>query len=136
MEHLPIFVYGTLKRGEERARCWPHAPTSVIPATTLGTLYDLGPYPALTEGSDTVAGELWFIELSALRETLRVLDEIECYGNADVDLYERRIVPCHDMEGNLFRAYTYFLADRTQLNSARRPAPDRRGLYSWNRNQR
>src|SRR5438093_3247250 len=48
-EALPVFVYGTLKRGEERARCWPRSPERVVPATTQGRLYDLGTYPALVQ---------------------------------------------------------------------------------------
>ena len=50
-----VFVYGTLKRGEARARLWPRKPQAVEPATVRGTLYDLGDYPALVPGDDTVA---------------------------------------------------------------------------------
>lgn len=55
--HLPIFVYGTLKRGEEREAMWPRWPVRVEAATTLGILYDIGPYPALAAGDDVVEGE-------------------------------------------------------------------------------
>jgi gamma-glutamylcyclotransferase (GGCT)/AIG2-like uncharacterized protein YtfP len=53
-----VFVYGTLQRGGVRERCWPRKPIYVEVARVRGALYDLGPYPALVEGSDFVAGEL------------------------------------------------------------------------------
>jgi gamma-glutamylcyclotransferase (GGCT)/AIG2-like uncharacterized protein YtfP len=47
---LPVFVYGTLKRGEVRAACWPREPVKVEEATVRGALFDLGDYPALVPG--------------------------------------------------------------------------------------
>ncbi len=132
-EHLPIFVYGTLKRGEVRARCWPRSAAHVVPATTQGWLYDLGPYPALIDGTDTVVGELWFVNESDLVETLRVLDEIECFGVDDVDLYVRVTITCASLAGETFRAYTYHFAHPQDLDSATRVAPDDDGLCRWPR---
>ena len=137
MNQLPaaVFVYGTLKRGEERAGCWPRIPRSVVPATVVARLFDLGPYPALLPGEsndqDIVLGELWRFDPADLAETLRVLDEVECYGVDDVDLYERRIVTCSTLTGETVDAHCYFLADPQQAQRSRRMPPDARGWCEW-----
>lgn len=130
-EVLPIFVYGTLKRGQIRERCWPHSPVRIETATTLGRLFDVGPYPALLPGSRLVAGELWFVAAEHLEETLRVLDEIECYGNDDVDLYVRRIVPCVTESGRTERAYVYHFADEAELLRYPETPASADGLCRW-----
>ncbi|MFK7736160.1 MAG: gamma-glutamylcyclotransferase [Pirellulaceae bacterium] len=75
MEH--VFVYGTLKAGQIRERNWPIAPLQICKAWTLGRLYDTGAYPALIDGEDRVAGQLWSFEDSKISQTLQVLDQIE-----------------------------------------------------------
>ena len=130
-EHLPVFVYGTLKRGEERSNRWPHPPVKVERATTSGRLRDLGPYPALVEGAGIVLGELWHLRLADLPETLRVLDEIECFGTENVDLYVRRIVSCRNDQGELYRAYTYFFADPQAIENAPFVEPNEHGVIDW-----
>jgi gamma-glutamylcyclotransferase (GGCT)/AIG2-like uncharacterized protein YtfP len=74
-----IFVYGTLKRGECRERCWPHAPRSVQPGFIRGQLVDLGPFPGLIAGDGWVRGEVWEIRAADLPATLETLDAIEGY---------------------------------------------------------
>ena len=128
-----IFVYGTLKRGKCRAGCWPCTPRLVEPASTLATLYDLGPYPALLAGSDRVLGEIWTFAAIDVAETLRVLDQIECFGQDDVDLYIRMVVPCNrEVEtGGSTPAYCYFLADAATVGSHQRVAPEPDGFCRW-----
>ena len=126
-----IFVYGTLKRGECRAKCWPHSPTEVVPASTFGTLFDLGRYPALLEGDDRVLGELWSFAADDIPDTLRVLDKIECYGQQEVDLYVRRVITCSTSSDKLVNAYCYFLADETAVTSSQRIAPSPTGFCEW-----
>jgi gamma-glutamylcyclotransferase (GGCT)/AIG2-like uncharacterized protein YtfP len=132
-ETLPIFVYGTLKRGEERAVCWPRPATHIEPAVTSGCLYDLGPYPAMTEGTCQILGELWFIAPEDMQITLRVLDEIECFGNEDVDLYVRKIVSCRILNGETVRAYTYFIANLHEVSTLPAIEPGNDGFCRWNR---
>jgi gamma-glutamylcyclotransferase (GGCT)/AIG2-like uncharacterized protein YtfP len=70
-----VFVYGTLRQGEERDinRLLP-APRWVGPACVPGVLYHLGAYPGLVLGAPgRVQGEVY--EISA--ELERQLDEIE-----------------------------------------------------------
>src|SRR5687768_17088800 len=51
-----VFVYGTLKQGDVRAHLWPRPPQSIEPAVIRGRMHDLGPYPALVDGGDPIAG--------------------------------------------------------------------------------
>ncbi|MCG8583082.1 MAG: gamma-glutamylcyclotransferase, partial [Pirellulales bacterium] len=110
-----VFVYGTLKQGECRAHCWPHRPMDVRAASIRGNLFDLGPYPALLEGGDRVLGECWMFVADQMRETLEVLDQIECFGQEGVDLYVRRIVRCRSSANAETDAHAYFLADSSAV---------------------
>jgi gamma-glutamylcyclotransferase (GGCT)/AIG2-like uncharacterized protein YtfP len=128
-----IFVYGTLKRGECRADCWPRDPLRIEPASTLGMLYDLGPYPALLSGASLVLGEIWTFAPEDIAETLRVLDEIECFSQGGVDLYVRNVVPCRvetDASAPI-SAHCYFLADASAVGSDQRIQVDPDGFSRW-----
>jgi gamma-glutamylcyclotransferase (GGCT)/AIG2-like uncharacterized protein YtfP len=127
-----VFVYGTLKRGQERERNWPRPPRRIEPAEIRGELYDLGPYPALLHGDDRVLGELWFLEPADLEATLRTLDEIECFGVEDVDLYVRETVECRTLaDGLIHSAHVYFLADPGHARIHRRVRPGADGFVEW-----
>lgn len=126
-----LFVYGTLKRDGSRAGRWPQPPVEVRAATLRAALYDLGPYPAIGAGDDSVAGELWFIAAEHMVQTLRVLDEIEGFGQGGTDLYTRRVVECRDEQGEAHRAYTYFYADEHWLLASKRIEPGEDGLCRW-----
>jgi gamma-glutamylcyclotransferase (GGCT)/AIG2-like uncharacterized protein YtfP len=131
--HLPIFVYGTLKRGEVRERMWPRGAVSIEEATARGRLYDLGTYPALVDGDDVIRGELWHVSAEDFQMTLDVLDAIECYGNDEVDLYVRRIIECRTLGGEPRRAYTYFFANPNELDGVPVVSPDADGFCRWSR---
>ena len=40
---------------------WPRPVVKIERATAQGRLYDLGAYPAMVEGADTIDGELWHV---------------------------------------------------------------------------
>lgn len=126
-----VFAYGTLKRGQERERFWPHSPLRITPARTRGVLYDLGPFPALTPGADWIRGECWELQPEHLAETLRVLDEEEGFEGQPTDLYRREVVECWDDAGNRFSAYAYFLADHGLIQRGIRMTPDATGECYW-----
>jgi len=129
-----VFVYGTLKRGQEREGCWPRKPLRVASAEMRGQLYDLGPYPALVPGTDRVLGELWFLAEADVAETLRVLDEVECYGIEDVDLYVRRVIECWTLDdGERHAAYVYFLADESHARKHSAVPTRADGFAEWTR---
>ena len=70
-----VFVYGTLRKGEERDinRLQP-SPVFISLGKISGTLYDLGSYPGVRLGGlNWVHGEIYQIT----PELLRQLDEIE-----------------------------------------------------------
>ena len=125
-----VFVYGTLMRGQCRERSWPRRPLSIEPAWTLGRLYDLGHYPALVEGTDRIAGELWNFAAEDIGETLRVLDRIECYCQRTDDLYRRLLIECTTVAGDLASAFTYCYA-RPLPDGARIVAANASGHCEW-----
>ena len=40
---------------------WPRPAVKIERTTSQGRLYDLGAYPAMVEGADTIDGELWHV---------------------------------------------------------------------------
>lgn len=85
-----VFVYGTLRRGQERDinRLQP-APIFISNSPILGTLYDLGSYPGVRLGGlNLVQGEVYQITL----ELERQLDEIEEVWPQQTGEYVRRQV--------------------------------------------
>ena len=131
-EVASVFVYGTLKRHGARHHLWPYPPVRIVPARVRGTLYDMGPFPALSlSGTDWVGGERWEIAPEDLAETLRMLDDVEGYANRPDDLYRRCIVDCHDEDGTVHSVYTYQFAQLERLLTARRIPPNESGLCSW-----
>jgi len=77
-----VFVYGTLMRGECRAKhIEPHRPTLWTTAQISGfQMLHLGEYPALIPSSDSaliVHGE--YVEVANLESMIRALDEVEWY---------------------------------------------------------
>ena len=98
-QHLSFFVYGTLRRGQRRQAMWPCEPLDVELATTQGQLFDLGPYPGLATGTDVVLGELWHVRAEDFAQTVQRLDQIEGFHQGGPDYYQRRVVPCHTLDG-------------------------------------
>ena len=85
-----VFVYGTLRRGEERDinRLNP-APIFIGNSSIFGTLYQLGSYPGVRlGGAQAVQGEVYQIT----PELERQLDVIESVSPQPTGEYERREV--------------------------------------------
>ena len=103
-----LFVYGSLKFGEiNHHRIFSGYDIKITSAWTYGMLYDLGYFPALTEGNNKVYGEL--IEFNNLEILVRV-DSLEGYRgeNSNFNLYDRmEIIVFTDK--NEFTAWTYIL---------------------------
>jgi gamma-glutamylcyclotransferase (GGCT)/AIG2-like uncharacterized protein YtfP len=121
-----IFAYGTLKRGGCREHVWPFRPLRIEQGFVRGTLFDLGPYPALTEGMDWIRGEIWRIAHRHWVDTLAVLDAEEGYGlSGEPDLYTRRAVPWHAAPGSAAMgvAQVYLWADQRLPSGAKRIVP-------------
>lgn len=133
LEHLPFFVYGTLKRGQVAVGRWPHPPQRVEPAFARGTLFDLGPYPVLAHGEDVILGELWHIAVEHMPDTAAALDRYEGCGGDETDLYMRRVTTVKLQDGSARKAYAYFIADPKTLNDAHRVTPNQEGICEWKR---
>jgi gamma-glutamylcyclotransferase (GGCT)/AIG2-like uncharacterized protein YtfP len=130
-----VFVYGTLQRGECRERMWPRTARRVETAYVDGTLYGLRDYPAMTPGNDKVRGEVWFFWPADMAETLKVLDQIEGFGQHGPDLYVRRIVECTLNKGATCKAYTYHYCRLSELSERQRILPDADGFCQWRRDR-
>ncbi|MBC8214921.1 MAG: gamma-glutamylcyclotransferase [Candidatus Marinimicrobia bacterium] len=105
-----LFVYGSLKFGEmNHDRIFGGFDIKVTPAWTYGKLYDLGCFPALTEGNNKVYGEL--IEFDNL-EILKKVDYLEGFKgvNHSHNYYERRMVDVF-VGDDTVKAWVYFLSD-------------------------
>lgn len=126
-----MFVYGTLKRGQSREMLWPHPPVSVEFATVRGTLFDLGPYPALLPGDDVVRGEAWHFDRRHVAPTLAVVDRIEGFDPSGESLYVREMVYCRTQAGNECRAYTYYYAHPIDPRENRRVRASAAGFCEW-----
>ena len=92
-----IFVYGTLKRGQQWAA--PLADQEFLTqAQTVADywMFDLGSYPGLVDAApklgDSIGGEVYRVD----DECRRILDEIEC---VDAGMYELREIALKDGDG-------------------------------------
>jgi gamma-glutamylcyclotransferase (GGCT)/AIG2-like uncharacterized protein YtfP len=126
-----FFVYGTLKRGQCREKCWPHPPLRVDPAVIRATLYDLGAYPGIVPGDGLARGEVWELRSEHLPATLRVLDSVEGFAERDDDLFVRRVVECTLDDGRTIDAWAYYYARVGALREADRLGEGVRGWSNW-----
>ena len=103
-----LFVYGSLKFSENNHnRIFSGYDIKITSAWTFGELYDLGYFPALTDGNNKVYGEL--IEFDNL-EILRRVDYLEGYRgeNSIFNFYDRRGIQIFT-DKNEVKAWVYFL---------------------------
>ena len=103
-----LFTYGTLKQGfGNHDRIFGGYDIKITPAWTYGKLYDLGYFPALTEGNNKVYGELIEFDNPAI---LKRVDYLEGYRgeNSNYNFYERRDIQVFT-DKNEVRAWAYFL---------------------------
>ncbi len=101
-----VFVYGLLMKGEPL-----HAHLAgaqfVARARVAGTLWSLGTYPGLTDGSGDARGELYRLDDPAT--ALDVLDDVEEYDPSDParSLYVRSIRRATTEAGAQLDAWVY-----------------------------
>jgi len=86
-DHVLLFVYGTLRRGEPNHSLLQKS--DFLGDTTLvGSLFDLGEYPALhLDGAGTVYGEVW----RTSDATIAALDDYEGVGQGLFDRVRVRL---------------------------------------------
>ena len=110
---LPLFVYGTLCRGmANHARCLAGRFERIVNAETEGQIYlvEAEEYPYLLPGKGTVKGELVFLSPSLFIESLAAIDHLEDFDRSDpgASLYLRQTCQARTIEGDDFRAWTYY----------------------------
>lgn len=114
IEHVPIFVYGTLMTGfanySKYIKPYPH---QAFPAITKGTLYHLPEgYPALliADGMGWIYGEIMIFPAECHAEVLAGLDELEEYfapGDSRNE-YERELIQVSRIDtAEICSAFTY-----------------------------
>jgi len=109
---LNVFVYGTLKEGRPLDRkVFADTRLSVIPATIVGSIFNLGPYPAIKlKGSDLVQGEVHEFHKDDIKDIIKTMDMIEGYNpkrEEKSNLYNRRVVTAKTKDGEEIEAYVY-----------------------------
>ena len=118
-----VFVYGTLMPGGTNHTCIADLVETAEPAELTADLYDLGPYPAVIEGSGRTQG--WLLRLQDMPEALRRMDQLEDYYGPDHpdNEYERKRVSVCTAQGEIREAYCYYYARVGELRSSAVPLP-------------
>lgn len=109
-DEVHVFVYGTLRRGEDNDinLLHPH-PRFVGPATVEGDLFDFGRHPGivLREGGPRVLGEVY----ACAPELIAALDDVELNYPERPGLYRQAFCEIDCAERTL-RCLVYELADQ------------------------
>jgi gamma-glutamylcyclotransferase (GGCT)/AIG2-like uncharacterized protein YtfP len=110
-----VFVYGTLKPGEENYRSYCAGKVvDTTEAIAQGKLFALPMgYPAMTPGDSPVRG---YVLSFAENTILTPLDELEDYHplrSPSQNLYNRQQIETHDLQGNFLTwAWVYLMTEK------------------------
>jgi gamma-glutamylcyclotransferase (GGCT)/AIG2-like uncharacterized protein YtfP len=112
-QRLPVFVYGTLRRGEKNhARYLGGRTVSELSGTVAGELFFVadGGYPYLRPGPGRVHGELLELAPQHYASTLAGLDALEEYDPLDEahSVYLRRSAQVRLADGSERLAWVYY----------------------------
>ena len=105
-----LFVYGTLMEGFHNRRLLSDIDfTSKRVKAKDVTLYDVGHFPALVDGTDTIEGELLEFSDEVFKEILPRLDRLEGYREDDKlnSLYLRMPIDL-EVDGQDVRSVAYW----------------------------
>ncbi len=104
-----IFVYGTLKRGQQRATTLADQELLIETSTVAEYwMFNLGSYPGLvdanTQPGDSIPGEVYRVDAQCRRR----LDEIECVDEGMYELREIRLKQVIGTEAISDPVFAYF----------------------------
>lgn len=110
---MPVFVYGTLRRGEKNyPRYLGGRTVAELSGTVAGELFFVsdGGYPYLAPGEGRVHGEVMVLDPRHYAATLRALDELEEYDPRDEasSVYLRRRARVLLADGSDRLAWVYY----------------------------
>jgi len=111
---MKVFVYGTLLKGMERASTLINS-IYLGPAIIKGEIFDLGNYPGIKKGDNTVIGELYEVD----NKTIELLDYIEGYNKHEKSssLYIREETEVYKFsDGQPCKGFTYFYNNQINGN--------------------
>ncbi|MGI5341551.1 gamma-glutamylcyclotransferase family protein [Streptomyces sp. CA-181903] len=113
---LPVFVYGTLRRGGVNYAAFLRGRTAdEVPARLAGAVLYEGPgYPfAVTAPAGEVRGELMTLAPAGHAAVLAALDELEGHRPGDPgSLYDRVVREVRTERGATVRAWVYLAGER------------------------
>jgi gamma-glutamylcyclotransferase (GGCT)/AIG2-like uncharacterized protein YtfP len=123
-----LFVYGTLKIGQSRGGLFSEMISGgfeIKQATIKGKLYDLGPYPAVVEGEDTVHGEAVVLKDGLIDKMIPVLDRIEgYYGEGSSHNLYNRVTTTAEVDGEQVDVTTYMFSKPSVLDTYAEYVPE------------
>ncbi|KAB7844989.1 gamma-glutamylcyclotransferase family protein [Streptomyces mobaraensis] len=113
---LPVFVYGTLRRGGVNYDAFLRGRTAgEVPALLAGAVLYEGPgYPfAVSAPAGEIRGELMTLAPAGRAAVLAALDELEGHRPGDPgNLYDRVVRDVRTERGETVRAWVYLAAER------------------------
>ena len=111
-----LFVYGTLRRGQERHDLLEELRADYLgQGIVVGELFDLGAYPGAVKSgpksSTWIVGELY--RLPDVSRALKVLDDYEGVGSGEVAtvVYRREVAQIVRPDGERVSAWVYWLSE-------------------------
>lgn len=117
---IPIFVYGTLREGlYNYDRILKGKTESIVDATIDEyDMLDLGSFPGIISGSNTIVGEVMNIKPNYYLQTLQLLDRLEGYNPSQKSksLYHREIKKVKLVDGKEIDAYVYVYNTKQGIN--------------------
>lgn len=131
LDQPPIFVYGSLRHGQENYGLLRGKTLAEIPATLQGVqMYSLGWYPVITETErerdSIVYGELVIIHPRYYSETLKQLDLLEGYDEeaTEPSLYSRLKRCVRARSGREVMAWVYIGSEELVAAEAQEAVPN------------
>lgn len=117
---IPVFVYGSLREGlYNYERILDGKTTSIVNATLEGyKMLDLGSFPGIIAGENTIIGEVMNINPAVYLKTLQILDRLEGYNPSQKgkSLYHREIKHVKLEDGKEIDAYVYIYNVKQGIN--------------------
>jgi gamma-glutamylcyclotransferase (GGCT)/AIG2-like uncharacterized protein YtfP len=107
-EQLPLFVYGTLRHGQENYSLLRGNTVAEIPAVIERmALYSLRAYPMILEGESVVHGELMTLHPRIYSRLIADLDQLEGYRPGRESRFERVVRCVKTDSGGEVKAWVY-----------------------------